>query len=418
MKRIFTVCVLLFGLINNALGALPTGTSNRDVAIPSFWGGFTLGLTGLHWEMGTTQDEYLAQMRPPATNDTIFFSGINTYSINPESSWNFKINIGYLFPCTGNDLQFTYWNYHQSTSRSVNDLNGSITLFPILSIQWPTTTSVTINNPVLVGSPLTFEVPGIVLPGGAFSTAATNPNFANATVSRNYYAVDFDAGQYINIGCRSRIKFLAGIRYAQIKSGLDVNYIYNQVNPEGIVIPGIDGVSNITVNLGANLVEALNQKTKFNGAGPHVGIDFVYHLDWGFGLVASSAGSMLVGNTSASLNDIFTKVGIAAVTDSSIPSIPIGTLYTSTTQNHVGFNFGNTTRCIPNIDAKIGIDFTALYCNPSRTKVTLEAGYMVSYYFNAVNRMTMADIAIAQGSRGQTVDSQFSGLYFGIQIKV
>lgn len=62
------------------------------------------------------------------------------------------------------------------------------------------------------------------------------------------------------------------------------------------------------------------------------------------------------------------------------------------------FTAGNTRRVVPVLDAKLGADYTYVFNNAANSDLTLEAGWMVSNYFNAVDRLQTETILTADVS--------------------
>src|ERR1700722_12049198 len=114
MKKLTVgLAVLLSGYAANSLAALPTGVASRcDVTLPSFCGGFTFGLTGLYWRVSSPELSF-AQSAPT------FFTTSNTldireqaHHVNQNFNWAWSANIGYIFPCSGNDVVLAYTHYN------------------------------------------------------------------------------------------------------------------------------------------------------------------------------------------------------------------------------------------------------------------------------------------------------------------
>src|SRR5688572_15601902 len=118
MKKLtIGLAVLLSGVAINSNAAVSSGTSPFNVCVPSLCGGFSIGLTGYWWRPSTAHLDY-AVTYPGATLPTfdpligpdpfgpfdIVFGDGHHHSVDHDHDWGYKINIGYVFPCTGNDV--------------------------------------------------------------------------------------------------------------------------------------------------------------------------------------------------------------------------------------------------------------------------------------------------------------------------
>lgn len=207
---------------------------------------------------------------------------------------------------------------------------------------------------------------------------------SEASARYNYQTLDFDFGQHFNIGCNTHVKLIGGVRLADLESSFKAHY-------EGIVAePEL---------LGETFIAKTDRKSKFEGAGPRLGTAVEYNLGNGFGVVGQAATSLLVGN----IRSNFTQN--EAVLDDGADVFEV------TVSNHRGKH----THVVPNLNAKLGVNYNYQFCNPTRTKMTLEAGYQVDHYFNVDDRINSFD-AFATGNV-QAINTSFSGPYIGLQIK-
>ncbi len=415
MKRCNTVASVALFMLTSTCYALPTGATLFDVNVPTLAGGPTLGLTALHFETTTSEYDYALTYPIAGTEFPNIQNGIY-HSINPDSRWNLKINLGYIFPCSGNDVTFSYLNYYQHTVDHITTDIFTGVILPTLSDEWPTIGIITIADPVLA-LPVTLFDPGFLV-GGLSFPIPVEPNLVKATANIYHHVYDLDFGQYVNAGPRTRIKYYGGMRYANLESKLDVIYNFSNFDSTDIFIPGIDPGTGITVNLGADFTETVNQSSNFGGIGPHFGVDLNYYLCWGFGLFSNLSSSLLVGHIGTSLNERFTHKTSATVVESDIATLGSGTIFTGISEDSANFRFPNKPRIVPNIDAKVGIDYSYLCCNQERTKVTIEVGYMVSQYFNVIDRVSEVAVDRPEFRTCHTLDTHFEGLYVSLQVNV
>lgn len=412
--KILTI-IFLVSIIRPLYAALPTGAALHEVNVPTLCGGPTFGITALHWETSTPHYDYI--LTYPADDLGLTFLGEGKYhSVSPDSRWNYKVNVGYIFPCSGNDITFSFLGYHQHTIDDVSVDALTTVMLPTLSDEWPTFSTVTIDNPFLAGS-FSLFVPGVNIDDLSIPLPVL-PNLARAKANINHHVADLDFGQYINVGSNTRIKYYAGIRYANLENKLNAIYNFSGIDTTDVFLPGLVPETGILVNLAADFTETIKQASDFEGIGPKLGVDFNHSLCWGFGLVSSLSVSILAGRIDTHLNEDFTHLTTAIVVDSDIPEIALGSIFSTFTENHENFKFPNQTRIVPNIDAKVGLDYSYQWCNCERTKLTIEAGYMVSHYFNIVDRVSEIGIDKPEFRTRHTIDQHFEGLYLSLQVNV
>ncbi len=120
MKKLTAgLAVLLSGYAANSFAALPTGAGSRcAVTVPNFCGGFTFGLTGLYWRVSSPELDFGVSF---PNNDSFIIDTTDDFSartfhgthnhIKHDFNWAWSANIGYIFPCSGNDINLTYTHY-------------------------------------------------------------------------------------------------------------------------------------------------------------------------------------------------------------------------------------------------------------------------------------------------------------------
>ncbi len=408
---IFKYCLFstLTIFISNSYAALPTGATLYDVNIPSLYGGLNIGITALHWNTSLTQDNFALTNPTSEIIDLHDFHGCRFRPACADNRWNYKFKIGYIIPFTGNEVQVNILNYHQSICAQRHEI-----ILPMLSDKWPTSAVLTISNPFLLDSSITLGIPS--MPGTAIPRPI-EPNCSTARLTVNHDAIDLDFNQSINLGCRTRIKYYAGLRFVRLNDQLNVMYNHTSFSPDDVVLEGINPNTNITTALFVDLTEVVNQRTNYSGLGPHFGIDFAYYLRWGFGLVGNISSSVIAGNMKKNLFEAFTRTATATVMESNIDQVLVNSQFTKKTQEESSIDFAHRNTIVPNIDARLGLDYTYQKCNCSHTKWTAEVGYMVSYYFNFVERVSAVEVNNSI-NRSQTLDVHFNGFYVSLQVKV
>lgn len=463
MKKLTVGLSLVFaGYAANSFAALPTGVSSRcDVNVPSFCGGFTFGLTGLYWRVSSPELDFGVSY----PNTTSFFTDsgdftsasfhANSNRIKHDFNWAWSANIGYIFPCSGNDVNLTYTHYDHDRRGDSRDF-GFPTFLPLSSIGLA---------PFIFDYPLdSIEITGIgvtTVPVAFTAVAEVDANLlldidpsdvtrvaAKADFENNTWDLDF--GQTINVGCNFRLRWFGGLRYTRLKNNLDVvtdavGSLILDSAPDPLVLTGVTfsvttagvttavsgGTAILEFDVDAFVRDVVHQKSDFNGIGPRFGLTGDYHFGGGFGLIGSLSTSLLVGNVESRL-----RTRIDVVADEVLPGVVLAsdaavafTGLTSVSEItafglddfdpefvELGFNHPDETRVVPNIDAKIGLDWTYQFCNCSHSKLTIEAGYMVSHYFNAVDRLSVIEAIAPELRTRHTVDVSFDGPYIGVQV--
>jgi hypothetical protein len=273
-------------------------------------------------------------------------------SVKPDYDWGYSVSLGYIFQGTANDVNLTYTNFNHHTKDSVAD-----------------------TGPFFIAATTPFIFPGDVILDKSLASA-----------SYNYQTLDVDFGQHFNIGCNTHVKLIGGVRLADLESSFKTRY-------DGVMVdPGL--------LLGDAFVGNTERKSKFEGAGPRVGTAVEYSLGNGFGVVGQATTSLLVGNVRS--NHLQHEV----VLDGDDVNV-----FEVTTSEHRGKH----PHVVPNLNAKLGVNYNYQFCNPTRTKLTLEAGYQVDHYFNVEDRINGFD-AFATGNL-QAINTSFNGPYVGLQIK-
>lgn len=269
-----------------SLGAVflqPTGT-DLDYAIL----GFPLPVQSPHWDIGT---------------------------VNPDYTAGFNLGLRYIFQNAENDIQLN-WT-HVATSDSDTTIAGN-NQFAVPLFQAGPSLGQTINNAM---------------------------QQAHATAKFNYDVVNLNAGQYINVGRRTQLRFYAGLSGTEIKETLDSSYQDNAA----------------TFNLN------YNNTSKFTGIGPLFGMDGLYKLPYNLGVTGTIAISGLIGSLHGSTDYVERSPQLAA---------------SGITNNYQSISPKNSTQVVPSIDGKLGMNYGYLFSN--NFIFTIEAGYEYATYFNAI----------------------------------
>lgn len=416
MKKISIGLALLFsGLAEQSFASLPNNP-NLAVCVPKFCGGFTLGIAGLYWEPSTSHLDYaLTYPEPTVLGDDD--SSVGRYhSNNPSFAWGFKANIGYVFPCSGNDVVLSWTQYDNNNKHNIDDV-----LLPAVSSTWPTIGSFT--TPVIIGLfpggdvvtilPATFLIP---------ATGELQPVAATYKSDFDYNAVDLEFAQNVNFGNFS-LRYFGGVRYADLDQKFDVTYQAFGTSSGGLASePNAGAFLTLSLDFATTLTETVNQKSNFSGIGPRFGVDASYHFGQNFGLVGGIATSLLIGELDTKLFENLNEISTATVTsitssgDLISSSVVVGSVLTSITDTSETFKQENDTHIVPNIDARFGLGYSYQFTNPASSKISVEAGWMVTHYFNSSQRLSGTAVHSPEFRTSQVIDTNFDGPYIGVQL--
>lgn len=451
MKKLTVgLALLISGLTTNAIAALPTGVSRCTANVPSLHGGFSFGADGLFWRPSAPELDY-ALAYPDFDIDGSLLYQDGSYRDATENKYNrgIKANVGYIFPCTGNEFHLTYTHWDNRDSDSLRDFAF---LFPgVSSLFYPAGTFNTIVSNT-VSFNLLGEVGGVefaaFVPAGVLSfpivISPGDITAATAHAEFNDRTWDLDFAQNVNFGHRMRLRWFGGLRYSSVEHILDATYeaeAQSTISPLEAPITLVFGVGvappvfgNVTLefDVSSQLQDIINQRTEFQGVGPRFGFDVSYFLGGGFGITGGLSAALLVGKNDAQLKEsvvvnslaeiipgadvVFTPppvldVGVVTNTDPEV--IPLEVYSDLTT-----FQYDSEMRVVPNLDANIGIDWTYQLCNCSRTQIKLELGYWLSYYFDALDRLSAIGADNPAARSRHVTDVQFEGPYFGVQVNL
>lgn len=450
MKKLTVgLALILSGFAANSLAALPTGSSSRcDVSVPSYCGGFTFGLTGLYWRASSPQLDFGASFPSLTVDGDPLFNNGNHRHLDHDYDWGFKANIGYIFPCSGNDVNLTYTHW-DNDDRHHHDNNSGFFL-PDSALFTDGLASVPFATIAVLGTAfdttigLAFDLP-ISIPFDPTDVVGVSArsNFENHTW-------DLDFGQSINVGCNFKLRWFGGLRYSRLEHDLDTTVDLAET-ATGVVLAPVDVVATltpttvgvtavlpvtVTADIAATIRDIVHTKSEFDGIGPRFGFDASYHLGGGFGVVGSLSTALLVGEHEATYSERIETAGTVTiptladiaigvgVTSLGIPVIdavvtaPLAPIVVEPTDplETISFRHPDETRVVPNIDAKLGLDWTYQFCNCSHSKLTIEAGYLVSHYFNAIDKVSGAGAFAPQFGSRHTLDASFDGPYVGVQV--
>ena len=218
---------------------------------------------------------------------------------------------------------------------------------------------------------------------------AIDPLYLRSTPGTNINDSNFDWGFFSQVG----YLFPATgndltVNYTYLRSGENVSLDLDDVNLEvgqRLTTGAFDmrlftGIRYTHLNYALDFSTPGNKQSLtnlFHGFGPRMGVDVRYQLGncSCFGLDTHINTSLLVGNVSAK-----TQNGMATISSS-------------------------MNRIVPELDAKVGIDYTYPIPCGNKSAFAVEVGYQTSNYFNAF------DTAFVRGSG----DANFDGAYLEVK---
>lgn len=415
MKKLsFCLAAILSGATLNSFAK----NNCNNVGVPFRCnGGFSIELAALYLRSNFPESDYALTQRV----DDFFHSDV--HRIDPDYHWGYSLAIGYLLPCSANDITLTYLTYdHDSHDSVAVSTNESEVLLPTLSAL-PTET-------FLITDIITSAIPATVPVSGSLEFTPTDPDSIKAKTDFRLQVLDLDLGQKI---CQGQLttRFFGGLRWANIRSETDVTTFQTVNQPsETVTLTGsagiFDGVEIIELDSIVGSFEQLqHQNFKFNGIGPHFGATSHYQLGCtNFGITGTLSSALFIGEADSSIHirDITNLSG--AVTEvtatingdpSVVTTINPGDVLLFNNDSELNRRFNNETRIVPNVDAKLGVYYGYRFGCNNQKSFNLEAGYLTSYYWNSLDRLS--DTSNHIGVR-HTTDVNFDGFYISAQVQL
>lgn len=335
-------------------------------------GGFSIGIDALY-------------LRPMSDNMSYAYTGVNNLTTNiaitnrinteeeeavkPSTHWAWRGEIGYWFPCTCYDFTLDYMQYNHSDSTAIS------------------------VGPLFTGTGFTVSGPFIaLLPLSQLMRETLNPYFQSAAsqVSFDIKDGDLDFGHHFVGDCYD-LRVFAGAKYAKLDR--DIQTI------------GFPGIGNAAIVPGVQDVDS-----KFNGFGPHFGVQGRYAFYQGFGLNADVSVAYLVGQMKSSfLGAVSNLLSNTATVDNNAYTV-----------NH------QEDRNVPVLSGRVGIDYTFRFDCSGQSAWILEAGYQTAHYLGAaqVQSVSFNDF-LSQGAPiifnneittpGGSASIALDGIYVGLK---
>ena len=169
------------------------------------------------------------------------------------------------------------------------------------------------------------------------STLNGDGSSVKGTQEQDYIASDLLFGQWIRIGHRVDLHPFAGVRFADIDNTDKANYF----------------------DTDTAITQTAKFDSDFEGIGPRVGLDTAVHLGWGISFVGTVGGSLIVGNVDSDTTTV------------------------NPSSSTVKLNNGDDTQVIPELDARIGLNYLYNF-NPTNS-MSIELGFQDVNYFDVVD---------------------------------
>ena len=168
---------------------------------------------------------------------------------------------------------------------------------------------------------------------------------ARATAQFNYDIINADAGQFVNYGQRTQLRFSAGVTGGQLKETLNRSFQDDA----------------------ATYLLSIENTSKFIGAGPLFTLNGLYQLPYHIGLIGSLNASALIGQLQSSTNYS------ASSTQLKLDNVAV---------NYQNISPDNTTQVVPGLDGKLGLNIVHSF--GKGTICSVDVGYEYATYFNAI----------------------------------
>jgi hypothetical protein len=270
-----------------------------------------------------------------------FVSGIQPYyqswhyqEINPNYHPAFELGFNYAIPNTSYSATMN-WTHLNSNDTSYKQASTNTDL-----------TTVEFVGPPYEMSPPVFGIKRV-----------------DSKVNFNFDSVLLNGSKLVEFGPQVQARFFGGINLLQLKQTVSTtfsNYAGSPPTPYSYPLPPDPSFSFQTENV-----------SKYFGAGPDLGMSVRYKTKSGFGVMGEFLGVLTAGTIQA--QDNFTS------TSARLTTLGIGTSRQQITSP-------DTTQVVMGADAKLGIFYN--YQGKNIPDVTIEAGYRMASYANAISTIT------------------------------
>ncbi len=200
--------------------------------------------------------------------------------------------------------------------------------------------------------------------------------------NQDYNAIDLVFGQHIQVGDRLDIHPFAGLRFADLNTRSNLT--------EFNTSPTAFQTKQATAQI----------ESEYEGLGPRFGLGATLHATTNISFIGQVGASLLVGNDNENI----------LLQENSYQQTLLITVPVSVTN----YSNGNNIYVVPELDARLGIDVEKRFS--STTSVNVQAGYMVTNYFHAIEA-DFNDINLIN-SVNNADNFGFQGPYVRLQISL
>jgi hypothetical protein len=365
--------------------------NNACSCLPNFYSGISLGLTGLYWQASIPELDYAFQGALNANG--------NYAIVNPNYFWGYRVYLSYAFPCSNNETLLSYSNYqHFKINHTATD--EPFTLFPTFFTGNANNIGVTdfvIAFPLGITATVTLPVPIL--------EASMDTRF-------DYQAWDMELAEHINVTPRFKVRWFGGLRYVNLKQELHAFYSGTNTTIVPTTELGLIAPVMVTGNV------TIKERSNYHGIGPRFGTYNSFELFNKIALIAEISTALLVGESNTYFDNTFQNVVTSELVNEVTGQPIFGTNTLETSVSTVSFRYPQETRIIPNLEGKLGINYTYLFCNQNHTRITFEAGWMASEYFKIFDRTSGIDTINPEFTTRHTFNTSFNGPYIDVRMRL
>lgn len=384
-KKVISITALALLSSLGAYASIPTSAAPFQLQVPNLKAGIEVYIEGFYARPSNSDLDY-------GTVGTVNYnnfgfpptSNLDVLTVDPTLQAGFTVGIGYIFPNSGNDIQLSWTSYNHGYAESYFTVPGQT-----LSSGTTFTETNYLNSTYYV-----------VVSSGDIDEVLfreINEQFLNASssVDTKLNVIDLDVGQYVDVGTRLQTRFFAGVRGAKLEQ-ITENLYHNMQND--YITEGFDFVS--SWHYKDDLITTYD--STYKGVGPRLGVSSDYNIWNCFGIHGQFATALLVGKLKEETSN-WQRLNVI----SNVTQQPINSNWPVISNT---FLSNETWRVVPSFDAKLGLNYSFIFRN--RSALTFEAGYQVSEFINAVDK-----IEAGTGTR-VTSDMGFDGPYASLNFAV
>lgn len=299
-------------------GSMGPICSPGNVTVPCEANRWEIGVQALYLKSIFDADKAYAQ-------DSLGLFG----QVKNDWDWGYRLEGAYHFN-TGNDITID-WTHYKSNVRQ-RRLNGSVPLFA--------------------------------------QVGATNIPYVLSDENR-IDQVNLVMGQHADFGLVQKMRFYAGLQYANIQA--TAHNLYDFTVP--LIVPSVGGT-----------VPSLFDNSDYKGLGPVIGIDYSYDITPELSLTANGSGAILYGNSRFNTGVVVNPLGVV------LQSV-----------------YASKKAIVPAFEAKLGLNYAYAM---AQGVMNLEGGYQIMNYFNVLQSQRFQNILNPVGNSDYGLYGPYLGLKY------